>query len=454
MYEPGTVIAQKYWVERVLGEGGMGVVLAATHLQLGQRVALKFLRPAPSPDAGAVERFLREARAAVRLRSEHVCRVVDVGTVDAGTPYIVMEHLEGHDLASVLKKGGALPLAVAVDYVAQACLALAEAHVAGMVHRDLKPSNLFLTRRPEGTPLIKVMDFGIAKAHGRMDARLTDSSAIMGSPAYMSPEQLRSAKDVDARADIWSLGVCLFELVTRARPFDADTLAEIAAKVTLDPPAPLPSTLPRAFSDIVMRCLSKRAERRFSDVGELARALAPFGSPAAATFAAATTNLLAAAAAATSPRTDPLARIMAAETRPRGKSLLARVATSHRRTRVFAAVASLLVLALSAALIYVVTRSHSPAVFAPLDAPLLLDAPPPIEVIALPPDAAPIDAASPPADAAPASSSHSDPRPRRPDASIPPTRPDPDPASAPNTGPGDGSDLDLDGDGIPDIRGR
>jgi len=276
MYAPGTVIAQKYWVERVLGEGGMGVVLAATHLQLGQRVALKFLRAGPAPDAEAVERFLREARAAVRLKSEHVCRVVDLGTED-GAPYIVMEHLDGHDLASVLTKAGPLPVTLAVDHVLQACLALAEAHGLGMVHRDLKPSNLFLTRRPDGTALIKVMDFGIAKAHGRMDARLTDSAAIMGSPSYMAPEQLKSARDVDARADVWSLGVVLFELVTRRRPFDAPSIAEIAAKVTLDPPEALPLALPRGFPEVVLRCLEKDKTRRYRSVGDLALALAQIG---------------------------------------------------------------------------------------------------------------------------------------------------------------------------------
>jgi tRNA A-37 threonylcarbamoyl transferase component Bud32 len=341
MYQPGTVIGQKYWVERVLGEGGMGVVYAATHLQLGQRVALKFLRPDQVNDPEIVERFLREARAVVRLRSEHVCRVVDVGS-EGTTPFIVMEHLDGHDLATVIKQGGAVRPSIAVDYVVQACLGLAEAHAAAIVHRDLKPSNLFLTRRPEGTPLVKVMDFGIAKAGGRMDARLTDSAAIMGSPSYMAPEQLKSARDVDARADVWSLGVVLFELVTARRPFDGDTVADIAAKVTLDPPAPLPLDLPRGFAELVLRCLEKDPARRYPTVGALAQALAPFGSPGSRSIAANAAEL-----AGSGPHTtDPLARLMGAVTQPRWKSVLS---TGTRRKRWMLAGGGVLVLAAAVA---------------------------------------------------------------------------------------------------------
>ncbi|MBZ0236189.1 MAG: serine/threonine protein kinase [Deltaproteobacteria bacterium] len=352
MFAPGTVIAQKYWVERVLGEGGMGVVMAATHLQLGQRVALKFLRPEAMKDAETVERFLREARAVVRLRSEHVCRVLDVGS-ENGAPFIVMEHLEGHDLATLVRQGGAMRVPLAADHVVQACLGLAEAHAAGIVHRDLKPSNLFLTRRPEGTALVKVMDFGIAKAHGRMDARLTDSAAIMGSPSYMAPEQLKSARDVDARADVWSLGVVLFELITARRPFDADSIAEIAAKVTLDPPAPLPLTLPRGFAELVLRCLEKDPARRFPSVGALAQALAPYGSPGARSIAAHAVEL-----AGSGPHvTDPLARVMGATTQPRWKSVFS---TRTRRRRALLAAAGVLVLASSVALALVLSSDSDP----------------------------------------------------------------------------------------------
>jgi serine/threonine-protein kinase len=286
MIGPGSTVDQKYWVERVVGRGGMGVVVAATHLQLGQRVALKFLHGDASYDPEAVARFLREARSAVRLRSEHVGRVLDVGTLDDGAPYIVMEYLEGEDLGALLARGGPLPVATAADLVLQACLALAEAHAARIVHRDLKPSNLFLTRRPDGTPLLKVMDFGIAKAHGTLHAEITASSAVIGSPPYMSPEQLRSARSVDARSDIWSLGVVLYELVSGRRPYVADSVTAMAVRIATEEPAPLPPAVPRAYADVVMRCLARERERRFADVAALARALAPSGSAGATDVAA------------------------------------------------------------------------------------------------------------------------------------------------------------------------
>src|SRR5262249_17959342 len=183
-------------VDRILGVGGMGVVVAATHLQLGQPVALKFMLAEALAQPEAAERFLREARAAVRLRSQHVARILDVGTLETGAPYIVMELLEGMDLAQLLERRP-LPPQAAVDYVLQACEAIAEAHANGIVHRDLKPANLFLARTPTGAPLVKVLDFGIAKAHDPQLASVTQTSAVFGSPAYMSPEQLRSAKNVD-----------------------------------------------------------------------------------------------------------------------------------------------------------------------------------------------------------------------------------------------------------------
>ena len=260
MIESGAVVAEKYQIERVLGRGGMGVVVSAIHLQLGQRVALKFLRRDAVRDDELVARFLREARAAVQLRGEHVGKVVDVGT--------------------------RMPVPLATDYVLQACVGLAEAHRAGIVHRDLKPANLFLTQRPDGSALVKVMDFGIAKAIGRMDGALTDSAAVMGSPGYMSPEQLRSARDVDARADLWSLGVVLYELTSGRRPYAANTITELAMLVATEPVPPLPASLPRSFSAVVMRCLEKDASRRFADVAALAAALAPHGTaPGAAAVA-------------------------------------------------------------------------------------------------------------------------------------------------------------------------
>lgn len=209
----GDVLAGKYRVDAVLGVGGMGIVVAATHLQLEQKVALKFLLPAAIQSPEAVERFLREGRAAVRLKSQNVAKVTDVGTLENGAPYMVMEFLHGADLAAVMAERGLLPVAEAVSYVLQACEAIAEAHSLGIVHRDLKPQNLFVTRKVDGRPLIKVLDFGISKS---MDTQsglsLTRTSSIMGSPLYMSPEQMRSSKNVDQRSDIWAIGVVLYEI--------------------------------------------------------------------------------------------------------------------------------------------------------------------------------------------------------------------------------------------------
>lgn len=282
----GDVIAGKYEIERIVATGGMGVVVAARHCHLEQRFAIKFmlteLLTAPvKPDA--VDRFVREGRAAVRLRGENVARVVDVDTLEDGTPYMVMEYLEGQDLAEHLAKHGVLPLSEAVDYVLQACVAMAEAHRSGIIHRDLKPENLFLTRRPDGTPLIKVLDFGISKLFsGENDARRTQTAVVMGSPAYMPPEQVRSSKDVDPRSDVWSLGVILYECTSGQRPFDIDgSTAALLAQVLYEAPRPLvesASYLPQAFCQVVDRCLEKEPGDRYQSVGELASALGPFAS--------------------------------------------------------------------------------------------------------------------------------------------------------------------------------
>jgi len=283
MVQPGTVLGGKYQVERVLGQGGMGCVVSALHLQLGQRVAIKFLLPEALRVREAVERFLREARAAVRLRSQHVGRVIDVGQFDDGAPYMVMEFLEGMDLSGYLQHQGPLPVAGAVDFVLQACEAIGEAHSIGIVHRDLKPANLFLTRSADGGALVKVLDFGISKAsQGDQSFNLTRTTSIMGSPGYMSPEQLRSAKDCDARTDIWALGVILFELTTGRQPFGGDTITELALKVAIDPTPPMNlSQGPAAFEAVVDRCLAKDPNDRYQNVAELAAALAPFGPPSA-----------------------------------------------------------------------------------------------------------------------------------------------------------------------------
>ncbi len=278
----GDVLAGKYRVERVLGQGGMGVVVAAHHLQLDEKVALKFLLPEALGNPEALARFEREARAAVKIKSEHVARVSDVGRLDSGAPYMVMEYLEGGDLQAWLIERGPMPVEQAVEFVLQACEAIAEAHALGIVHRDLKPANLFCVRRADGLLSVKVLDFGISKvtAPGAGDSSMTRTSAVMGSPLYMSPEQIQSSKRVDARSDVWSLGVILYQLVSGQTPFDAEEVMELAVKIATGEPARLQAArpdVPAAFEQAVMRCLQKDRERRWQSVGELARALAAFG---------------------------------------------------------------------------------------------------------------------------------------------------------------------------------
>jgi len=283
---PGDVVGGKYRVERVLGSGGMGVVVAARHIDLDQPVALKFILPQALAGKGNVERFLREARAAVRLKSEHVARVYDVGRDGDDRPYMVLELLEGMDLAKLSKQKGPFPVADAVEYVLQACEALVEAHAAGIVHRDLKPQNLFVTRRLNGTPLVKVLDFGISKAIGPAaegQMALTDSTAVIGSPLYMAPEQMRSARAAEIRSDVWALGVILYELLGGQLPFDGETVTEVCIRVVNEQPPGLLELRPAldpSLVAIVMRCLAKEPDGRFHNVAALAAALEPFSRSA------------------------------------------------------------------------------------------------------------------------------------------------------------------------------
>lgn len=281
--EPGTVVAGKFRIERVLGEGGMGIVLAAHHLHLGRMVAIKLLKPDALTHADIVARFGNEARSASRIQSEHVARVLDVGALDSGEPYMVMEYLEGSDLSKHVRQRGPLGIEEAVDYLLQACEALAEAHVAGIVHRDLKPANLYLTRRADGSTCVKVLDFGISKAALAGDQpaaqNLTQTSSVLGTPGYMAPEQLRSSKHVDARTDIWALGVILHELLTGRLAFQGSTVPEVYAAILSSPPESLRSTRPDAppeLEAIIAKCLEKDASRRFANVGEFAAALVRF----------------------------------------------------------------------------------------------------------------------------------------------------------------------------------
>ncbi|MFO0660331.1 MAG: serine/threonine-protein kinase [Polyangiaceae bacterium] len=285
---PGSVIAGKYRVEEIIARGGVGVVLSAWHTILNQRVAIKFLLPNVSGKKDAAARFLREARAASRIQSEHVVRILDMGTHDSGAPFLVMEFLVGTDLSVLIRRRGRSRISDAVDYIIQTCEALAEAHALGIVHRDLKPANLFLTERPDGSPFIKVVDFGMSKAllpevmgGASIEVSLTATSVSVGSPAYMSPEQVRSAKYVDSRTDVWSLGVILFELLAGRPPFEANNLFGICAKITADKP-PMLRTLRSDVSEeleaIVMGCLTKDVNERIQNVAELSQALLPFAT--------------------------------------------------------------------------------------------------------------------------------------------------------------------------------
>jgi eukaryotic-like serine/threonine-protein kinase len=287
--EPGQIVAAKYRVESVLGSGGMGVVVAARHVQLGQRVAIKFMRAEALQDSNAIGRFLREARASVALTSEHVTKVLDVGELDTGEPYMVMEYLAGTDIGALLSQHGPLPIQDAVGFVIQACEAVAEAHSLGIVHRDLKPSNLFLTRDMGGVPLVKVLDFGISKmtdaAWGAAANNLTASGSVMGSPAYMSPEQIRTTKEVDGRSDVWALGIILYELLTGVQPFNGETIGQTFANVLAEVPRPVTSLradVPASLAKAISRCLERDLARRVQSVSELATLLVPFAPPEAA----------------------------------------------------------------------------------------------------------------------------------------------------------------------------
>jgi serine/threonine-protein kinase len=271
-----TVLLGKYRVESSLGFGGMGVVIKAKNIALDEYVAIKLLREDLQLDEENVGRFVREAKNAVKLKSEHVARIHDVGTFEDGRPYMVMELLEGLDLGKMLLDYGALEPWRAVDLVLQACDAIAEAHALGIVHRDIKPTNLFVTKRRDGSELLKVLDFGISKATLGPDMSLTQTQSMLGTPAYMSPEQMRSARTVDRRSDIWSLGCVLYELIEGHAPFEAENFAELCVMVAIEPFTPL-VTAPE-LGAVIDRVLAKKADERFQDVAELALALEPYAS--------------------------------------------------------------------------------------------------------------------------------------------------------------------------------
>lgn len=293
----GDLISGRYRVERVLGQGAMGMVVAALHIELDERRAIKFMLPGLLNNPEAVERFTREARACAKLKSKHVATVHDVGRLDDDTRYIVMEYLEGTDLKDLLKLRSILPIDEAVGYLLQACEAIGEAHQLGVVHRDLKPANLYLTAGVGGAPCIKVLDFGIARMNNAQNLEaqdMTATKAMLGSPLYMSPEQIRSSRDVDGRSDIWSLGVVLFRMLVGTLPFQAPGSAELFVKILTDKP-PVPShvnpRVPPAMDEIILRCLERDPAHRFQSVAELVAALKPLADPQVAKELDETTHL-------------------------------------------------------------------------------------------------------------------------------------------------------------------
>jgi eukaryotic-like serine/threonine-protein kinase len=293
---PGETLAKKYRVERLLGQGGMGIVVAARHLDLDERVAIKFLlETGPAP----VERFLREARASAKVKGEHVCRIYDVGRLETDEPYIVMEYLEGVDLGHKLDSEGPQPLELVATWMIEACAALAEAHAHGIVHRDLKPANLFLANGADGSVTTKVLDFGISKLRSEADrGAMTRTATMLGSPLYMSPEQLASSRNVEEQSDIWSLGIVLYELLSGRHPFEAESIIQLAIQVRERPMIPLASVLRRTSATepiaedalagldrILARCLEKQPAARYASVADLAADLARFAPPRTAALA-------------------------------------------------------------------------------------------------------------------------------------------------------------------------
>jgi serine/threonine-protein kinase len=273
---PGTILLGKYRIDGLIGTGGMGNVVRASHLYLHQPVAIKILLEHLAESDSTKQRFLREAQATVRLKSEHSARVMDVGTVE-GVPFMVMEFLDGNDLNQILRHHGPQQPAIVVDLMLQACEGIAEAHALGIVHRDIKPSNFFITQRHDGSMLLKILDFGISKTPvGYED--LTGTQTVIGTPSYMAPEQMKSGRSADSRSDIWSIGVVMYQMLCGWPPFAGESYAELVLKVGLEPPLPIHVPLPTGLAEVILRCLEKDPNLRHQNVGDLARMIAPYAT--------------------------------------------------------------------------------------------------------------------------------------------------------------------------------
>jgi serine/threonine protein kinase len=439
---PGDVLAGKYRIDRILGIGGMGVVVAAQHVMLEEKVAIKFLLPDMLRNQDVVGRFAREARAAVKIKSEHVARVFDVGTLENGAPYMVMEFLEGGDLAAWLRERGPLAVEVAVDFVLQACVAVANAHGLGVVHRDLKPANLFCVRGSDGEIVVKVLDFGISKithvSASDTGGSLTQTSAVMGSPFYMSPEQMQSAKDVDARTDIWALGIVLYELLTGSTPFEGTSFAEIAIKVATGPLPHVRSVrpeVPAGLEAVILKCLTKDRRDRYAHIGELGVALRGFGSKRAGAWVDRIVGIVQASGLSETVANveSPVAHLPGLDEAPGTMAASARTTTStfHRHPKRTAAilgiVGALVVVSVAASWGVISKRAAAPdARVPPAPSATVTATPTPAKSVSLEPDKPPELAVPPP----PTTSATKPPAPRAPAKAVLSTTP---PAPAPTS---------------------
>jgi len=273
------LIEDNYALERVIGCGDSGIVVAARHARLGLRVALKFLRPDQPRTPEVVQRFVREGQITARIQNAHVTRVLDIGRLPDAEPFLVLEHLEGCDLAALLASRGPLSSADAVAYMKQACAGVASAHAHGVIHRDLKPSNLFLTLAPNGAPLVKILDFGMAQQSSNVDEPPLNPLDLSSAPV-VAPEQLRTGRRADPKSDIWALGATLFTLLTGHPPFERSYVTETYLAILSGRIPDLTALRPdieRPLAAIVERCLAADPEQRFVSAAELGTALALFG---------------------------------------------------------------------------------------------------------------------------------------------------------------------------------
>jgi eukaryotic-like serine/threonine-protein kinase len=284
-FRPGTTLVGKYRIESFLGRDGMCLVFSAIHLQVGQPVIVKLLVPETVTSLAVHARFLREAQSVARLCGEHVARIIDVGILPEGVPYSVAEAFHGIDLASEIARRGVLSLGEAIDYTLQACEALAEAHAHGMVHGDIKPATVFLTPRPDGTPLVKVLGFELARTPGVPGQPLVRTDPSPGTPGYMAPEQMHPTVELDGRADVWSLGIVIYECLTGRHPFHAESVSLMQQAAVSESPRPMDPGIPRPLQIIVLRCLEKNRDARFPSIADFAAAIAPFARDQAAAAA-------------------------------------------------------------------------------------------------------------------------------------------------------------------------